>query len=123
QDIDSRSAENLPGVLAVITHLNAPAIPGYDKNPASALPIFSGTEFKLFHDAEVHFNMQPVAMAIANTLELAKYAASLIKITYSQSGHETDMHKNLLTAVTPDKPSDYSRGEPAAWDNSAIKIE
>src|SRR4051812_20791170 len=61
-EIDSKPAEQLPGVLAVISHLNAPDVPGYEKNPASAIPIFSGNEFKLFQDDAVHFNMQPVAM-------------------------------------------------------------
>src|SRR5437588_8921130 len=34
--IDSRSAEKAPGVLAIISHVNAPKVPGYDEggNPA-----------------------------------------------------------------------------------------
>ncbi|HZH95827.1 MAG TPA: hypothetical protein VEY06_08085, partial [Flavisolibacter sp.] len=36
KSIDSRSAERAPGVLAVISHLNAEKVPGYDAgyNPA-----------------------------------------------------------------------------------------
>src|SRR3954451_17474401 len=122
-EIDSKGAEELPGVLAVISHLNAPPIPGYDKNPASAIPIFSGKEFKLFQGDEVYFNMQAVAMVVADSLEQANYAASLIKIKSSPEGHQTDIHTSVHTAVTPDKPSDYSRGEDNAWEKGQVKIE
>lgn len=122
-EIDSKVAEKKSGVLAVISHLNAPKIPGYDKNPASAIPIFSGKEFKLFQDDEVHFNYQPVVLVVAATLEQAQYAASLIKIKYAPEKHQTDIHQNLAEAVTPDKPSDYSRGEVDAWKNAPVKVE
>ena len=122
-EIDSKSAEKSPGVIAVISHLNAPEVPAYDKNPASAIPIFSGKEFKLFQDDQVHFNMQPVAMVVAETLEQAQYAATLVKIKYAEEAHQTDIHPNLAGAITPDKPTDYSRGEIQAFTNAPIKIE
>ncbi len=122
-EIISKAAEKSDGVLAVISHLNAPKVPGYEKNPASALPIFSGKEFKLFQNDEIYFDHQPVAMVIANSLEQARFAASLIKIKYKKTTHQTDIHQNLDEAVTPDKPADYLRGKVDACKNSSVKIE
>src|SRR5579871_886672 len=44
--IDSSLAERAPGVVVVVTHLNAPEVPGYSNNPMSAIPIYAGKEFK-----------------------------------------------------------------------------
>lgn len=122
-EIDSEAAEKVAGVLSVISHLNAPDIPNYDKNPASDIPIFSRKEFKLFQDDQVHFNLQPVALVVADTLEQAQYAASMVKIKYKQEEHQTNIDCNLAEAVTPDKPSDAIRGDLDALENSVIKIE
>ncbi|MGI4750104.1 MAG: xanthine dehydrogenase family protein molybdopterin-binding subunit [Janthinobacterium lividum] len=122
-EIDSKAAEKIPGVLAVISHLNAPDVPGYEKNPASDIPIFSGKEYKLFQDDQVHFNMQPVALVVANTLEQAQYAASIVKVKYKQEEHQTNIDRNLTAAFTPDKPSDYTRGDADALKNASVIIE
>lgn len=121
-DIDSKAAEHAPGVLAVMSHLNAPDVPGYGHNPMSAIPIFAGKEFKPFLDNQVHFNIQPVALVIAETLEEAHYAASLVNVKYIKEEHHTNIDANIAKAVTPEKPSDYSRGEPGAWKNAEVKI-
>ena len=121
-DIDTKAALNTAGVLAVISHLNAPDVPGYELNPASKIPIFSGREFKLFQGDEVFFNMQPVALVVAETFEQATYAASLVQIKYEQKQHQTDIHPLLPEAVTPDKPSDYFRGDLSKLDNAPVKI-
>src|ERR1700753_1508850 len=67
--IDSKTAKNAPGVLAVISHLNAPKIPGYEGKE----------EIKTFNDSRIYFNGQPVALVIADTFERAKHAATLVK--------------------------------------------
>jgi xanthine dehydrogenase YagR molybdenum-binding subunit len=121
--IDSTAAEQVPGVLTVMSHLNAPEVPGYKQNPMSGIPIFSGKEFKPFLDNKVHYNMQPAALVIAQTLEAAQYGASLVNIKYDILAHQTNIEKNLVTAITPEKPSDYSRGEVDAWKEGAIQVQ
>lgn len=123
KQIDSSRAEEIRGVISILSHLNCPVIPGYDTNPASKIPIFAGKEFKLFQDDQVHFNLQPVAMVVADTLECAQHAASLIKISYFPSVHRTSMHDHLQDAVTPEKASDYSRGRPDAWKTAPVIID
>src|SRR5271165_2355651 len=82
--IDSKAAENAPGVVAVISHLNAPKIPGYGEH-----------DVKTFNDNKVYFNGQPVVLVIANTFERAKYAASLVKVKYDKEAFQTNIAANL----------------------------
>ncbi|QJD94843.1 xanthine dehydrogenase family protein molybdopterin-binding subunit [Mucilaginibacter robiniae] len=120
--LDTKTAEQATGVLGIISHLNCPEVPGYQKNPAATLPIFAGQEFKLFQDSQIHFNMQPVALVIADTFERAQHAASLVKIAYSAEPHHTDIHEQLPNAIIPAKPSDYTRGQADAWQQAPVKI-
>ncbi|MDB5023231.1 MAG: aldehyde oxidase and xanthine dehydrogenase molybdopterin binding protein [Mucilaginibacter sp.] len=122
-EIDGKIAERAPGVLTVMSHLNTPDVPGYGHNPMSAIPIFAGKEFKPFLDDRVHFNSQPVALVIASTLEQAQYAASLVKIKYQAQEHHTNIHERISKAITPDKPSDYTRGQADAWKDAAVNVE
>src|SRR5476649_1053984 len=69
--IDSKAAENLPGVVAVVSHLNAPQVPGYQAKEGEDGPVL-----KTFNDNKIYFNGQPVVLVIANTFERAKYAAT-----------------------------------------------
>jgi xanthine dehydrogenase YagR molybdenum-binding subunit len=121
-EINSKAAEQVPGVLTVMSHLNAPEVPGYKENPMSGIPIFAGKEFKPFLDDKVHYNLQPAALVIAETLEAAQHAASLVRIKYQVLAHQTDIEKNLVTAITPEKPSDYSRGQGDAWKQAPFQV-
>lgn len=110
--IDSRAADRRPGVLTVMSYLNSPKVPGYE-----------GPEFQPFFDDKIHFNLQPVAMVIATTLEEAKHAASLVNIKYEKADHHTSLDEQLPHAITPENSSDYTRGDIQAWKSAAVKIE
>jgi len=111
--IDSKAAERAPGVLAVVSHLNAPQIPGYGEH-----------DIKTFNDNKVYFNGQPVALAIANTLERAKYAASLVKVQYQKEAYQTSLQANLQNTYKPfGDGSDYVRGTANAYQTAPVKIE
>jgi xanthine dehydrogenase YagR molybdenum-binding subunit len=88
--IDASAALGLPGVLQVLTHENTPRvspangeIPDEDKSP--------GTPFIPLQDGEVRFSHQPVALVVAETFELARYAASLVHVEYDVAEHMTDL--------------------------------
>jgi xanthine dehydrogenase YagR molybdenum-binding subunit len=129
--IDAKPAEEAPGVLAVVSHLNIPGIPGYApaKQPAERAAI--GTAFRVFYDELIYFSGQPVAMVIANTPEQARYAASLVHVDYQTEKHQTDFESNLAKAavavsVQRNKTSpfqDYDRGNPEAINAAEVKIE
>lgn len=122
QQIDSSKAEKVAGVINVLSHLNCPLIPGYDKNPASKIPIFAGKEFKLFENDQVYFNLQPVALVVADTLEVAQHAAGLVEISYQSAAHRTNMQEQVNNAVKPEKASDYTRGQADAWKTAPVIV-
>jgi xanthine dehydrogenase YagR molybdenum-binding subunit len=116
RSIDSKRAENAPGVLAVISHLNCPNIPGYPAEPAKA-PI------KIFFDNKVLYNGHAVALVIADTFERAQYAASLVKVEYNAEKHITSLKDNLNSAVAPPSDAEFKKGDPAAWQSAPFKVE
>ncbi len=129
--IDKKLAKEAKGVLAVISHLNAPAIPGYGvkSNPPERAPV--GTSFRLFFDEFIYFSGQPIAMVVAQTWEQAVYAASLVQVKFVVEKHDTKLEDNLSKAVIPqnvqrDKNSayqDYSRGVSDWADKAQVNIE
>jgi len=121
--IYSTAAEKLPGVLLVLSHLNVPEVPGYAQPPSQPAPIFTGKEFVPFMSNEVHFNMQPVAMVIAVTLEQAHHAAAMVKVYYQEEKHETLPSSPRVKIITPQRSSDYVRGNANAWQEAPVKIE
>ncbi|SEJ04186.1 xanthine dehydrogenase YagR molybdenum-binding subunit [Dyadobacter sp. SG02] len=129
--IESREAEAVPGVLAVISHLNAITVPGWPpkKQPAERMPV--GTAFRVFYDPLIYFDGQPVAMVVAGTREQAVHAASLVRVTYQKETHQTHFEKNIHQSgiaqnVQRSKNSpfqDYERGDAGALANADVKIE
>jgi xanthine dehydrogenase YagR molybdenum-binding subunit len=117
--IDSKAAEKLPGVVAVISHLNAPKIPGY----AAAQIRGNSREIQTFNDNKIYFNGQPVVLVVADTFERAKHAASLVKIKYTPEPHKTSLTANLQNATRPGEEGDYLRGEANAYRHAPVKIE
>ena len=76
--IDRSEAERAAGVLAVITHENAPKL----KTPPQLLPVVS--DLPVFQDAEIHWSGQPVAVVVAETQDRAEAAANLITVEYEE---------------------------------------
>lgn len=116
--IDATKALRAPGVADVISHLNAPPVPGYkvdNPNPKQGL--------KIFYDDRIYSNGQPVAIVVANTLERAVHAASLVKVTYAQEVHRTDMNENMNQAFQNKNMKDYLRGEADAWKKAPVRLE
>ncbi|HET7897236.1 MAG TPA: molybdopterin cofactor-binding domain-containing protein, partial [Flavisolibacter sp.] len=123
--LDTKAAEKAPGVLAVITHRNAPKIPGYDegKNPAKGPT--RGGGLKIFNDNVIHFNGQPIALVVADTFERATYAASLVKAQYDKEPPQTSLEEAIRTGkpVEGDNYKVAVRGEKDALKNAPVKVE
>ena len=62
KSMDTKSAERAPGVLAVITHLNAPKIPGYQTGKDPAKPPTAGQPLRIFYNNEIFYYDQPIAL-------------------------------------------------------------
>jgi xanthine dehydrogenase YagR molybdenum-binding subunit len=123
--IDTKGAEKAPGVLAVITHLNSPKVPGYDAGANPVKGATGGRGLEVFNGNSIYFNGQPIALVIADTFERATYAASLVKAQYNKEEHQTDFGQagSKVAALEGSRYKDNVRGEADAWRNAPVKIE
>jgi xanthine dehydrogenase YagR molybdenum-binding subunit len=118
KSIDTKKAEQAPGVLTIITHFNCPKVPGYQSaDPNAKGPV------KIFYDDKILYNGHPIALVIADTFERAQYAASLVKAQYIVEKHHTSLKDNIDKAVTPHDDGEYKRGTPDAWKSGPVKLE
>src|SRR5204862_6712347 len=74
------AASALPGVLAILTPMNAPRLPQHG-NAAVNPP--AGRVLSVLQDDVVSYNLQPIAVAIADTVERAAQAARLVRVVYA----------------------------------------
>jgi xanthine dehydrogenase YagR molybdenum-binding subunit len=103
RNIDTNEAEKSPGVLAVITHQNAPKL-----NVKGGLR--GGA---LLQSDEIKFYGQHIGLVVAETFEQARHAAQLIKVEYDKSNAKVDIEQ-LSDAVTSKENAGISRGDAAA---------
>lgn len=80
--IETVEAQSLDGVIAVITHLNAPKLSQTDD-----------AEYTILQGPDVGFRGQFIGAVIAETPEIARHAASLVSVDYEVAEHDA-----LLTA-------------------------
>ena len=100
-----RARSRVPGVIQVFTHENRPPLPEDDKSyEDEEAP--GGSPFRPLRDATIHYSAQPIALAVAETFELARYAASLVEVEYERAAHATD-----LDAQRPRRRSSRRRGQ------------
>jgi xanthine dehydrogenase YagR molybdenum-binding subunit len=118
--LDINEAAKVPGVLAIVSHLNSPKVPGYE-NPQPDERV-AGQQLRVFFDDKIHYSNQPVALAIANTLEQAQHAAALVRVSYEHAAPQTDLTKGLARSYKPKKEKDHLRGQPQAYKTAPIQI-
>ena len=89
--IDTRDAEQAPGVIHVMTYRNSPK---QGPRQDDAGPELQGPEIR-FYD-------QAIALVIAETFEQARDAARLIRVQYDQTPGRFDLAAERVNAVTPE---------------------
>ncbi len=92
--IDEAAARSVPGVVEILTHANRPHIAWRDSNYQDEVAP-PGSPFRALADAKIMFNGQPVAVVLAETFEAARYAASLVRVSYDAEPHNTDFDASL----------------------------
>jgi len=114
--IDSRDAARLPGVLAVVSHLNAPRL-AYRAHKGSIDPA-AGERLHVFQDAEVRFFGQPVAVVVADTLQQAQHAATAVRIGYEARPPAVRLDGADRAAVVPEamRPGARTQADTARGD-------
>jgi xanthine dehydrogenase YagR molybdenum-binding subunit len=100
--IATEQALAVPGVLDVLSHENRPKMRSMGlMYKDSTAP--QGSPFKPLHDAEVHYSGQPVALVLATSFEAARYAATLVQVSYAPQPHETNLRSHLHSARKPSR--------------------
>jgi hypothetical protein len=110
--IDAAAALRAPGVVAVISHLNALRLPEAGKG---AVHPPDGRVLSLLQDDRVAYANQPIALVVAETFEQANGAAALVRVTYERAPAELDFEAGKANAYPPDKVNgaspDTARGD------------
>ncbi len=125
--MDTREAERAPGVVRVFTHLNAPKLgpkASHEQAPPRAREE-QDKSFRALQSDRIYFNMQPVALVVAETYEQARYAARLVKVLYNAEKHTTDTEAMIERGRFPSQgPPPKPRGNPVeAMKGAPVKVE
>ena len=124
--IDTNAAQRAPGVLMVMTHLNAPKQAPW--GPLE-LPDRYARSIPQISSSKVEYYGQPVAFVVADTFEQARSASKLITVAYAAVKGEHDMQSAQVKA---DRQTSFF-GEPLidgskeefdkAFEASAVKVD
>ena len=99
-DIDTADAAHVPGVVGILTHSNMPRLaPPPDDEIGQGKP---GETYVPLQDDAVHWSGQHVAVVVAETLEQAQYAASLVRVRYEEMSPAIDFQAAQAHAAEPE---------------------
>ena len=127
--IDTKAAQAVPGVLAVLTHLNTPKFQSAPKKEGGISSGIRNEERFPLSDDGVHYAGQYVALVVAETIEQARHSASLVKVTYAPEEPLLTMEAAVKKAEQPKKNRDervqIKKGDvdAAFKDSGLVKIE
>lgn len=122
--IDTGEAVRAPGVIAVLTHRNAPRLPGAARKQDPNERIL-----QLLQDDEIRYDGQPVAVVVAETLEEAQHAAALVRVRTRGAEARVRLDPSGAQAFVPRPagprgPSDSRRGDfEAAYADAPVRID
>ena len=114
--IDTTAAEAAPGVVLVVTHANAPRLKAPDMLDPPTGKGAAPSDLPILQDDRVYWNGQPVAVVIAETLEQAAHAASLITVDYAAGTSRLSFDALKSAAEVPKdilgEPAEITIGDP-----------
>jgi xanthine dehydrogenase YagR molybdenum-binding subunit len=123
--IHTADALSVDGVLDVFTHEHRPKLASsHEKYTDEVAP--SGSPFRPLYDDKILFSGQPVALVVAEEFEIARFAASLIRVEYERKPHVTDFEaQRKRGAISKRDPAQsVARGNPApAFEQAAVRIK
>ena len=123
--IHTADALSVDGVLDVFTHEHRPKLASsHEKYTDEVAP--SGSPFRPLYDDKILFSGQPVALVVAEEFEIARFAASLIRVEYERKPHVTDFDaQRKRGAISKRDPAQsVARGNPApAFEQAAVRIK
>ncbi|MCA1468674.1 xanthine dehydrogenase family protein molybdopterin-binding subunit [Bradyrhizobium sp. IC3195] len=128
--VDSAAVEKMPGVLAVLSHLNAPRL-AYRPHKSYIDPA-TGERLHVLQDDHVRFHGQPVALVVAATIAQAERAAAALRLTYKAERPIIDSAGSEARPIVPEAgkqpdarlPADKARGSAdKALADAPVKVD
>ncbi|MCA1424732.1 MULTISPECIES: xanthine dehydrogenase family protein molybdopterin-binding subunit [Bradyrhizobium] len=128
--VDSAAVEKMPGVLAVLSHLNAPRL-AYRPHKSYIDPA-TGERLHVLQDDHVRFHGQPVALVVAATIAQAERAAAALRLTYKAERPIIDSAGPEARPIVPEAgkqpdarlPADKARGSAdKALADAPVKVD
>ncbi|MEU8197948.1 xanthine dehydrogenase family protein molybdopterin-binding subunit [Microbispora amethystogenes] len=113
--LDPAAALRLPGVLAVLSHLNAPRLVPLVPSPPSCL----GVEIDVFQSDVVVYRGQFVAAVVAETPEIAREAARLVAVGYDVEPHDVALDPGRDDLLAPEGVNGGHRADTVSGDVEA----
>jgi xanthine dehydrogenase YagR molybdenum-binding subunit len=96
--IDANEALRVDGVIDVLTHKNRPHMASTDEAYKDDVAP-EGSPFRPLYDERILFSGQPIALVLAEEWEIARFAASLLRVEYKKEASLTDVHGRHDEAV------------------------
>jgi xanthine dehydrogenase YagR molybdenum-binding subunit len=92
RSVDASDALAQPGVIAVLSYENAPPLQAVDD-----------VELALFQSPRVAYRGELIAAVVADSDEIARYAASLVRVDYALEPHDVELRINHPRLYKPPK--------------------
>jgi xanthine dehydrogenase YagR molybdenum-binding subunit len=91
--IDASEALRVGGVIDVLTHKNRPRMASTDSAYKDEVAPERGSPLRPLYDDKIMFSGQPIALVVAEEPEIARFAASLVRVDYEEEAHVTDVYR------------------------------
>ena len=121
--IDASAELLVPGVLDVMTHENRPRLADSDKAWKDDVAPEKGSPYRVLYDDKILFNRQPVALVLAEDLDTARFAASLVVIDSEKEANVTDLEAQRADAFEVEKDQKPRGDAQKAFANSPVRHE
>ena len=103
--IDTSAARALPGVIAVLSHENAPQL----------APV-NDAKLAVFQSEAIAYRGQFVAAAVAETLEMARQAAELVVVRYEEQPHDVELRADRPDLYKPQIVNPFYQSDTVSGD-------
>jgi len=121
--IDTSDALRLEGVLDILTHDNRPAMARASSAYKDDVAPDKGSPFRPLYDDKIMFSGQPIALVLAHEWEIARLAATLIRVEYEEADFTTDLYAQRDKAFVAEKPEKPRGHADKAYAAAAVRHE
>lgn len=114
----------MTGVLDVLTHTHRPPVADKDEAWKDEVAPDEGSPFRPLYDDSIKFNGQPIALVVAEDWEIAKFAATLVRVEYQEEhAFATDLEAGRNKATEVKKPHEPRGDAAGALARAAVRHE